>query len=388
MPTRETKEMKMALEGLTVLDMGTMTPGKYCTLLLADMGAEVIRVERSTASGSPLTEEDLVLNRNKRSIALNLKGEDGKQVFYRLAKNADVILESNRPGVTKRMGVDYETIRPMNPGIIYCSLSGFGQDGPYSQLPAFDMIFMAISGLLGLLSGKGQAPSVPGIYVADAGSGLITTIGILTALVARNKSGKGQFIDIAMLDSALSMLSTVSGFLRYTGEPAQSETLGMKVSGYNIYETKDGKYIALGIFRPQSWKALCDYFEREDLINQQWAAGKAHDEIVLFFEKAFRTKTRDEWCQILRPLDIEVGPVNDLKEVYSDPQVQQRLMAVETEHPDAGKMKQIGIPVKLSETPGCIRTPAPVIGQDTEDILKELGYDETEIKALRSVQAV
>jgi len=388
MTALEAKETTMPLEGLKILDLGTMTPGKYCTLLLADLGADVIRIERSNASGSPISEEDLILNRNKRSIALNLKIEEGRQIFYRLAEKADVILESNRPGAAKRMGVDYDTIKAMNPGIIYCSLSGFGQDGPYAQLPAFDMIFMAIGGMLGLLAGKNQAPVVPGIYVSDTGSGLMATIGILTALIARSKTKKGRFVDIAMLDGVMSMLSTVSGFLRRNGEPAQSETLGLKMPGYSVYDTKDGKYVALGVFRPQSWQALCRFFEREDLVQQQWATGQAQEEIFSFFKEKFLTKTRDEWCQALRELDIEIGPVNDLKEVYDDPQVQHRQMAVQVEHPEAGKMKQIGIPIKLSETPGPIMRPAPAIGRDTEEILKELNYNEAQIQELRREQAI
>ena len=388
MTSRESQENDMPLAGITVLDIGTMTPGKYCTLLLADLGADVIRIERSSATGSPISEEDLILNRNKRSIAINLKGEEGRRIFYQLAEKADVVLESNRPGATKRMEVDYDTVKEINPGIIYCSLSGFGQDGPYSQLPAFDIIFMAIGGLLGLLAGKGHPPVVPGIYVSDAGAGLMATVGILTALVARTRTQKGRFVDVAMLDGVLSILSTVSGFLRPDGKPAQSESLGLSIPGYAVYETKEGKYIALGIFRPQSWQALCHFLGREDLVSQQWAMGKAQREIVTFLEETFKTRPRDEWCRILRELDIEIGPVNDLAEVYDEPQARHRQMVVEVEHPEAGRMKQIGIPIKMSNTPGPFFKPAPVIGYDTEKILTELGYMQDQITRLRSVKAI
>lgn len=379
----------LPLEGIRILDLGTMTPGKYCTHLLSDLGADVIRVERHFAVSAKIDDEDLILNRNKRSIALNLRTEEAKQVFYKLARTADVILESNRPGVTKRMGVDYETIKEMNPRIIYCSLSGFGQDGPYARLPAFDMIFMAIGGLLGLMAEKGRPPRVPGIWVSDAGSGLLTTIGILSALVARNRSGQGQYIDIAMLDGVLSILTTISGFLHPSGKPAQEQYLGgFVVPGYNVYETQDKKYVALGIYRPQSWQALCQLLGREDLVDHQWATGEKHAEILSFLEETFRTKTRDEWCQVLRELDVEVGPVNSLLEVYADPQVLHRHMVVEVDHPKAGKMKQVGIPFKFSETPARLRNPAPSIGQDTESILKELEYDEKGVQALRDAQAI
>ena len=373
----------LPLEGIRILDLGTMTPGKYCTFLLGDLGAEVIRVERPTAPSTAISDEDLALNRNKRSITLNLRSEEGKQVFYRLAQNADVILESNRPGVTKRMGVDYDTVRGINPNIIYCSLSGFGQDGPYHQLPGFDLIFMAISGLLGLIGGR--PPIVPGIYVSDVGSALLATIGILTALVARQKTGKGQSVDVAMLDGMVSWLSTISGVQRLSEE---QEVLSWVMPGYNVYETKDGKYLALGIFRPQSWQALCQTLGREELIDQQWAMGVKLEEMLSFFQKTFRTKTRDEWYHLLRDLDVEVGPVNSLDEVFCDPQVLHRRMVVEVEHPIAGTMKQVGIPVKLSETPGQIRSPAPSIGQDTEAILQGLGYSEEGIEALHRAQAI
>jgi len=388
MTTSGAETSPLPLEGISVLDLGTMTPGKYCTQMLADLGADVIRVERHTAVSDRIDEEDLVLNRNKRSIALNLKTEEGKQVFYRLAQNTDVIIESNRPGVALRMGVDYETIRATNQRLIYCSLSGFGQSGPYAQLPAFDMVFMAIGGLLGLLSGKERAPIVPGAYISDAGSGLLAVIGILTAVIAREKTGEGQLIDLAMLDGVLSLLSTVSGGQRSSGEPFQAEMLGMETPGYNIYETRDGKYLTLGIFRPQSWQALCKALGRDDFADQQWAAGATKNEIFSFLKETFLTKTRDAWCEQLRELDIEIGPVNNLAEVFSEPQVRHRQMVVDVEHPIAGKSQQIGLPLKLSATPGQIRKPAPCIGQDTEEVLREIGYDADQIQALQNAEAI
>lgn len=384
----ETKPITPALEGIRILDLGTMTPGKYCTQLLADLGADVVRVERHSAASDRIDEEDLILNRNKRSIALNLKTREGKEVFYKLARRADVILESNRPGVAKRMGVDYHTIREMNSSIIYCSLSGFGQTGPYSQLPAFDMVFMAIGGLLGLLSGQGRPPVVPGIYVSDAGSGLLAAVGILAAVVARQKNGQGRYIDLSMLDGVMSMLSTVSGGLRSTGEPYQAEMLGMVTPGYYIYETKDGKYLSLGIFRPQSWQALCQALGREDFIDQQWATGEKMDDVISFLKESFLTKTRDDWCEQLRELDVEIGPVNSLPEALSDPQLIHRGMVMDLKHPVAGKTKQIGMPLKLSETDPAVAKPAPCIGQDTEAILTELGYDAGGIETLKKLDAI
>jgi len=384
-----TETLPLPLDGIRILDLGTMTPGKYCTLLLADLGAKVIRVERPTPSSAPISDEDLILNRNKKSIVLNLRAGEARKIFYDLAKDTDVILESHRPGVTKRMGVDYDTIKAINPKVIYASLSGFGQDGPYHQLPGFDLIFMAIGGLLGLVGGRDRPPIVPGIWIADAGSGLLTAIGILTALVSRQNTGKGQLVDIAMLDGVVSLLSTISGFVRPSGEPAQSDMLDRPVMPYyNVYEAKDGKYLALGTFRPQSWRALCQTLGREDFIDHQWAAGRKRDEIISFFQETFRIKNRDEWCLRLRELDIEAGPVNTLEEVFSDPQVLHRQMVVEAEHPISGKMKQVGIPFKFSETAGRIRRTAPFIGQDTETVLLELGYNQKEIEKLRGNRTI
>lgn len=379
----------LPLEGIRILDLGTMLPGKYCTFILADLGAEVVRVERPVSDSRSIDDEDLILNRNKRSLTLNLKEKQAKQIFDRLAQKADVVLESYRPGTTARLGVDYESIRKINPAIIYVSLSGFGQDGPYSQLPAFDMIFLALGGVLGLVGGKNNPPVVPGIWIADACSGLLAVVGILTALIARQNTGKGQYLDLAMLDSILYLLATVSGFRKPSGEFAQEDALDSTVSpGYNIYETADGKYLALGTFRPQSWRTLCQALDRRDLIDQQWVAGDKRSETISILQEAFRTKNRDEWYQQLRDLDIEVAPVNSIGEAFDDPQVLHRQMVNDVEHPVAGQMRQIGQPFKFSETPGRIEQPAPYIGQHTDAILMEIGYSESEIGDLRAAAVI
>ncbi len=387
--------MGLALDGTTVLDIGTLTPGKYCTFLLGDLGAEVIRIERPALGNAPqsghLSDEDLVLNRNKRSITLNLKTEEAKQVFHQLLAKADVILESYRPGVTKRMGIDYETIRKTDPRIIYCSISGYGQEGPYSQLPGFDLVFAAIGGLLSLIGGSHQPPPVPGLYLADTAAGMFSAIGILTALLARERTGRGQFVDISMLDGVVSWLSLGHG-VQYPGARSDSKRedpmAAGQMPGYNIYGTGDARYLALGIGRQQSWESLCRALNRADLIDHQGATGEKREEIVSFLEQTFLTRTRQEWLELLRPLDIEVGPVNDPEEAFSDAQVLHRQMVLELDHPVRGKTRQVGLPVKLSETPGAARGAAPLIGQDTQEILKELGYAESGIEELRRAQAI
>lgn len=377
--------MTLALEGIKILDIGTFLPGKYCTFLLADLGAEVIRVERpflpSYRQPASPSAEDLVLNRNKKSITLNLRTEEARQVFYKLVENADVILEGNRPGVVKRMGVDYDTVSGKNPRIIYCSLSGFGQDGPYQQLPGFDIIYMAIGGLLSLLGEYEGQPIMPGLYISDIGSAaMLATIGILTALMAREKTGRGQFIDVSMLDGVVSWIAGIRPEYFVGGEPVPATS-----PGYNIYKTKEGKYIALGIGRQQSWETLCKVLGREDLVSQ---TTEKSEEASSFLRQAFLERTRDEWLALLRDLDVEIGPVNNLDEVFADPQVLHRQMILEVDHPSAGKIRQIGIPIKFSETPGQIRSPAPFIGQQTEEILQDLGYAREQIEELRKGQVI
>jgi len=280
------------------------------------------------------------------------------------------------------MGVDYDTVKEINPGIIYCSLSGFGQDGPYHQLPGFDIIYMAMSGLLGLLGECEGQPIMPGLYISDMGAAaMFTTIGILTALVAREKTGKGQFIDVSMLDGVVSWLAGIRPEYFVGGEPFPAAS-----PGYNIYKTKEGKYIALGIGRPQSWETLCKVLGREDLVNQQM--GGKGDEVSSFLRQAFLSKTRDEWLAELRDLDVEIGPVNNLDEVFADPQVLHREMIQEVDHPIVGKTRQIGFPIKFSETPGQIRSPAPFIGEHTEEVLQDLGYAREQIDELRQGQVI
>lgn len=381
--------MTLPMQDIKILDTGTLTPGKYCTFILGDLGAEVTRVERPIPRNTPevdrLSDEDLILNRNKKSITLNLRTEEARQVFYELSEKADVVLESYRPRVAKRIGIDYETIKKTNPRIIYCSLSGYGQDGPYNQLPGFDLVFMAISGLLALLGGTNEPPIVPGLYLSDTAAGLLATIGILTALLVRERTGKGQHLDISMLDGAFSWLALAYGS-QYPGH--KPPVLMGPSPGYNIYQTKDGKYIALGIGRPQSWEKLCKAMDREDFVDYQWVMGEKREEILSFLKRIFKTKSREEWFSKLQALDIEIGPVNTPLEAFLDPQILHRQMALEVNHPIKGKVRQVGIPIKFSETPGEMRGAAPLIGQDTQEALEGLGYTRERIEQLRKAQAI
>jgi len=396
----------LALENIKILDLSGLVPGAFCTMILGDLGAQVLKVEPPTPSElsgsgpSPKGEEKrreaafFAPNRNKKSIGLNLKSEAGRQIFYRLAQQADVIVEGYRPGVVKRLGIDYETMNELNPRIVYCSLSGYGQDGPYHRFPGHDVNYISLAGALGLVGPREGPPVIPLNLVADfAGASLYGVIGILAALIARNETDRGQYVDIAYMDGAMSLMTffTTDYFLRNI-VPKRGETaLHGAYPYYGVYETKDREYITIGCLELHFWENLCRLLGREDYIPYHFEPehllykpeGKKWDEIQSWLREAFLTKTRDEWFELLSQGDIPVGKVYRLDEVFSDPQVVHRQMVVEVEHPTLGKVKQVGIAPKLSDTPGKVRTLSPLLGEHSEEILLELGYGQKEIESLR-----
>ena len=389
--------MMLPLEGLRILDFTIFAPGQTSTLILAEMGADVIKIEGSgiresvysiTHGGKEASPELMkrwlaanTLDRSKRSLSLNLKSDAGREIFYKLARKSDVVIEGNRPGVMKRLGIDYDTVKDMNPRIIYCAITGYGQDGPYSLSPARDLTVMGISGALGIVNEGGLPPIVPGVKIADLAGAMYATIGILLALAAREKTGSGQFVDIAMMDGTISwfMPPLIRYFEDSQIQPDKSEIfLGGKRPAYNIYRAKDGKYFCIAIREPWFWEKLCQKLGREDLIPYQNPDNAKLNEIISEFSNIFITKNRDEWLEELK--DIGVNKVSQFDDLVSDPQALHRNMFVEVESPGIGPFKQIGCPIKLSETPSRIKRHAPAFGQDTESILKELGYSQEEIK--------
>ena len=402
----------LALEGNKILDLVDYPPGALCTMILGDLGAEVIKIEAPAESGGRGAwlgatvkggEEQIqgafdVLNRNKKSISLNLRPEKGRQIFYKLAKTADVIVEGFRPGVVKRLGIDYETMKKVNPRIIYCSLSGYGQDGPYSNLPGHDINYISIAGALSLI-GTPDSPIIPLNLLADfGGASLHGVIGILAALVARDKTGKGQQVDIAFTDGVMSLLAWFTGGFLTSGTMfKRGETVfNGAFPYYSIYETKDGKYISLGCIEPWFWKNLCHAIGKEEYIPYHFAPdhvfhkpeGGKWEEISSALKQVFLTKTRDEWFELLAKKDVPVSKVYTLDEVFHDPQVLHRQMVIEMEHPTLGKIRQPGIAIKLSETPGKIRHFSPYVGEHTKEILTELGYKQSQINELRQAKVI
>jgi len=385
------------LEGIRILDLTRLLPGPYGTMLLGDLGAEIIKVEEPErgdyARWNPpqingVGSRHLLLNRNKKSITLNLKTAEGRSILLKIVEGgADVLIEQFRPGVMNRLGLGYEDLARVNPRIIYCSLSGYGQDGPYRDLAGHDINYIGIGGILGITGPKGGFPAIPGIQIADlVGGGLYAVIGILTALVARQKTGRGQLVDISMLDGVVSLIPDSAALFFAEGKSPQAgeRRLTGGLPQYQVYQTKDDRYIAIGALEEKFWANLCRLIGRPE-----WAEKNPQEkdpqseEIKEEMARIFRSKTRQEWLDLLMREDTCVTGVQSLKEVFSDPQVLHRQMLVETSHPRAGRIKQIGVPIKFSATPGEIRLPAPEIGEHTEEILKKLGYTGEGIERLR-----
>jgi crotonobetainyl-CoA:carnitine CoA-transferase CaiB-like acyl-CoA transferase len=391
----------MALEGIKVLDRTQMGPGPYCTMFLGDLGADIIRVDpgggRAAEARYPfqLGEEERMRaydaeERNKRSIVLNLKTSEARRIYYQLATRADVILEQSRPGAAERLGVDYNTIKRKNSKIIYCAITGYGQTGPYRDIVGHDINYIAAGGALGIMGPNDSPPAIPSNLLADyAAGGMQAAIGIMAAIIARERTGKGQFVDISMLDGVISLMHVVASMYFINGQIPErgNDMLTGGMSFYNVYETKDGKYVSVASIESWFFQNLCSVLGREDLAAYQWSLDKK-EEVISAFRDIFLTKTRDEWVKIMRLQDTCVAPVYSIDEVISDPQVMERDMVVEINHPSLGKVKQVGIPIKLSETPGAIRRLPPRRGEHTEEILLELGYNRQAIDELRSSEAI
>jgi crotonobetainyl-CoA:carnitine CoA-transferase CaiB-like acyl-CoA transferase len=396
----------LALEGVKILDLSMLVPGAFCTMLLADLGADVIKIEapgpnelRDPSKGLPQEEQRkaaayYAVDRNKKSIVVNLKSEAGKEIFHSLCRQADVIVEGFRPGVAKRLGVDYQTISELNPAVVYCSLSGYGQDGPYHTFPGHDVNYIAMAGVLGLIGPTEGPPAIPLNVVADfAGAALYGALGISVALLARNKTGKGQYVDVAYMDGAISLMNWFSCGYFFDGSMLKrgESWLHGAYPYYGVYETKDGKYITIGCLEPHFWENLCRFLGKQEYIPYHFALehtfhkpeGERWDEIRASLKQIFLTRTRDDWFELLTRNDVPAGKVYTTDEVFDDPQVLHRQMVIEVEHPTLGKIKQVGIAPKLSSTPGQVRSLSPLPGEHTDEILRGLGYKPEEIENLR-----
>src|SRR4030042_6750240 len=390
----------MALDGLKILDLTRLLPGGYCSMLLADLGMEVVKVEDPFQGDyfrqmKPIHKEEgayfLGINRNKKSMHLNLKTPEGKKIFFELAERFDVILEGFMPGVVERLGIGYPTIRSINNRIVYCSISGYGQDGPYRDRSGHDINYIALSGLLAISGEKFKPPTIPPVPIADIGiGGTLSAFAILAALIAREKTGTGQYIDVSMAAGVISWLCMhMARFFAEGISPNRGEyEMGGASPYYNVYETLDSKYISIGILEPKFWTNFCMALGREDLIAKQFVEGNERHSLFEEIRKIIKTKTRKEWEDFFKDVDACFEPVLEIDEVISTPQFLYREIFKEISHPVEGKIKQIGFPVKLSETPGKLRTPPPLPGEDTKSVLVSLGYTRNEIEEFRKKKVI
>ncbi len=399
------------LQGVTVLELVQKGPGAFVTMMFADMGADVIKIEpptnsRESGSGGSSPKNDArvqaanVANRGKRSIVLDLKHPEGCAVLLELSKKADVLVEGFRPGVMRRLGADYVTLSALNPRLIYCSLSGYGQEGPYRDLPGHDVNYISVAGILDLIGEKGGGPIVPPNLIADyGGAALHAVAGVAMALYARERTGRGQYVDIAYLDSAVSLLSATRPVREYLAQGRLPErgggALGGGFSYYRVYETSDGKHISIGCVEPWLWENLCRAIEREDLIDagprpedfhqgesERQAAGRRE------LEALFRTRPQEQWWALLSPANVCVGKVNDIAEMFEDPHLIARGMVATLDHPELGPVRQPGVAIKLSDTPGSVRGFSPWKGQHSDEILTGLGFDDTALARLREAKVI
>ena len=391
--------MSLALEGIKVLDLTRVLAGPYATMILADLGADVMKIEMpvkgddSRQFGPYLKDESayfMSLNRNKRSMTLNLKNERAKKLFLEMIKEVDVVVENYRPGTMEKLGLGYEELKKVNPKIIYAASSGFGHSGPYSKRAAYDAVVQAMGGLMSITGEKGGSPTRVGASIGDITAGLFTAIGILTALVNRNNTGKGQKVDVSMLDCQVAILENAISRYIVTGEAPKPE--GNKHSSivpFEPFETSDGE-IMVAAGNDALWQKLCEAIGTEELINDERFVtnplrNENYDELRPLIARPIKTKTTKEWQDILDDIGVPNGPINTVDKVMEDPQVKARDMIVEVDHPVAGKLKMPGIPIKLSDTPGEIRTPSPLLGQHTDEILNELlGYKKEDIDKLKN----
>ena len=391
------------LEGISVVDFSQILAGPFCTMLLADMGAEVIKVERPNGGddtrrfGPPFINGEgaafMTLNRNKRSIVIDMKNEQGVEIAKKLVADADVLVQNFRPGVLERLGLGYEAVKAINSALVYCTISGFGITGPYKSKGGFDLVAQGMSGLMSITGFPGSPPAKVGVPIADFNTGLYSAYAILSAYINRLKTGKGQHIDASLVESAIAYTLYESATYFATGEV--SGPLGSAhrmIAPYQAFGTSDG-YVNIGAANQANWERMCKAVGRDELLEDDRfttnADRMAHiEELTTIMEQTFATRTTTEWVATLEEAGVPCGPIYDIKQVYDDPQVKAREMEVEVEHSVAGRIKNIGVPVKLSDTPGSIRFAAPALGQHTDEILGELGLSVDEIANMHESGAV
>jgi crotonobetainyl-CoA:carnitine CoA-transferase CaiB-like acyl-CoA transferase len=392
------EKLQPMLSGVRVVDLAHMLAGGYGSMLLGDLGAEMIKIEpleigdRTRLLGPPFVEGEsgyfLGINRNKKSVALDLRTEDGRQVLYDLVRVSDVVFDNFRPGVMEEMGCGYEALKEINPRIIYCALSGFGETGPYRDRPAFDLAVQALSGAMSITGEPGRPPVRMGVPMGDLGGSLFCALAISAALYAREKTGLGRKIEIALMDCLIALLTYVGQYYLLDGQvPGPMGSAHVSVVPYQAFPTQD-IYIVVAVFVEKFWQALCQVLGLEELVDDPRFADNDkrrdhREELVPILEGVFRTRPGEEWLQLLTEAGIPSGPINTLDRVFADPQVAARNMVMEIDHPKVGSFRSIGNPVKTPPMPEGPFEPPPMHGQHTEEVLREvLRYSSERVREL------
>lgn len=389
--------MAKPLEGVVVLDLSRVLAAPYTGMILADMGADVLKIERpgkgdDSRQYSPFKNGESVyymsLNRGKRSMTLNMKTEEGKEILKELVKKADVLVENFRGGTMEKLGLGYDVLKEINPRLIYSACTGFGMTGPYKHDPAYDVIVQGMGGIMSITGMPGGEPTKCGVSIGDITAGIFSAVGVMIALYNREKTGKGQLVDVSMLDCQVAILE--NAIARYLDSGVSPKPIGNRhasITPFQALKTSDG-WVIIAVGNDTLWQKFCDLIERPDLkADERFTTNplRTQNVEVLSAEltKTFEIKTMDEWLHILKEGGIPVGPINDVARVVRDPAIIEREMIVTTHHPVAGEVKMAGVPIKLSDTPGGVAGPAPVLGQHTREILKQyLGYDDAYIDHL------
>lgn len=375
------------LDGVRVLDLSRLYPGPFCSMLLADFGADVLCIEDRRFESEPRMPSAM---RNKRHMSLDLKTREGLEVFRKLARDADVVVEGFRPGVADRLGVGYEALRALNPALVYCAVTGYGQTGPWRDRVGHDLNYLALAGLLDQTgSDPDAAPAVPGTQIADvAAGGMNAALGILLALQARAKTGAGQYVDISMTDGVIGMMGYAASFTWLAGEPLRrgDSMLTGRFPWYRVYRCADGRYLSIGAVEARFWRALCEHFGRPEWTARQYDE-QARGEMHAFFETRFAEKPRDDWVAELAPLDVCMAPVLDPAEAFGSEHARARGLVAELDV-DGTPLKVLAPTIKLSDTPARLETRPPRFGEHGGEVLEELGYSTSEIAALRERRVI
>ncbi len=382
----------LPLSGIKILDLSRLLPGPLATQMLADTGAEIIKIEDVNSPDyirffPPFVGDDsalyLSLNRNKQGIALNLKSEEGKEIFFSLLKTADVVIEHFRPGVLDKMGIGYDYAKSINPKIIYVSITGYGQTGPYAQKAGHDLNYIAMSGLLANIGTK-EKPVIPGVQIADVSGSYAAVNGCLAALLQREKTGTGQHVDISMTDSAVPFATLIHAAAWADGRNIERENfqLSGELVNYNVYETADAKFVALGALEPKFWMTFCDAVNKPEWKNKTFGPADEIQKLKEEVSALFKNKTRKEWEEFSNQHDVCLSPVLETNELQNNPQLQARNMVLETET-GTKKLNTIGAAIKFSASENQPTKSAPKFGQDTDSVLAQLGYSNEQLTELK-----